>query len=172
MGRKAIDITGNKYGKLSVIKKSHSTKMGMYWECQCECGEICYATQTDLNRGRRNFCEKCNDEKSHNSILTDLYFRYKRGGLKRKHVFKLTITEFKRIISQNCVYCGIEPKQIHYKKGMRYSLIYNGIDRQNNNIGYTLDNSVACCKFCNLAKSRFDLNEFIEWLNTIKTKQL
>lgn len=171
MGRKAIDITGNKYGNLLVIKKSHSVRKGMYWECKCECGEICYATQTDLNRGRRNFCKNCGTIKSHDSILNDLYVRYKKGSIKRGYQFDLSISDFKKLISSNCYYCGIEPKQKHYKNGMRYGLIYNGIDRQNNNFGYILENCVPCCKFCNFAKSRFNEKEFIEWLNFIKTNK-
>ncbi len=170
MGRKAIDITGNKYGKLTVIKKSHSDKRNLYWECVCECGELCYVNSSDLKRGRTNYCKRCNDKKSRNSILNDLYVRYKRGSLRRGYEFELSINEFKTIISQNCNYCGIEPKQIHNKKGMRYELIYNGIDRKNNDKGYILDNCVPCCKFCNFAKSKFDLNEFNEWLISIKNK--
>lgn len=170
MGRKSIDITGKKYNKLTVIKKSYSTKKGLYWECECECGEICYATSSDLKRGRINFCKRCNDEKSNNSILNVLFKTYESGALRRGYDFKLDINEFEKLIHLNCHYCGVEPKQILKKQGMRYKLIYNGIDRKNNEIGYVLDNCVPCCKFCNFAKSKFNLNEFKEWLVIIKNK--
>jgi len=36
-------------------------------------------------------------------------------------------------------------------------VIYNGIDRVNNTLGYTEENSVPCCKTCNLAKRTLTL---------------
>lgn len=168
MGRKANNIIGEKYGKLTVIKRGYSDKKNLYWECKCECGELCYVTSSDLKRGRVNFCKKCNNEKSEKSALLILYNQYKKGSIKRGYKFDLTLNEFNKIIKQNCYYCGSEPKQKYHKKGMRYSVIYNGIDRQDNNIGYILGNCVPCCKFCNLAKSRFNLDEFIEWIESLK----
>lgn len=169
MGRKLNNIIGNKYGNLTVIKKSHYKKKNLYWECKCECGEICYATSSDLKRGRKNFCNNCNREKSKKSVLNILYNNYKRGAIKRGFDFELNINEFEKIIHSNCYYCGIEPKQILNKKGMREQLIYNGIDRINNDFGYTINNSVPCCKFCNFAKKGFNINEFKEWLIIIKS---
>lgn len=168
MGRKVNDITGNKYGTLTVIKKSHYKKHNLYWECECECGEICYATSTDLKRGRKNFCNNCNIKNSKKSVLNVLFKNYERGAVKRNLNFDLTIDDFEKIIHSNCYYCGVEPKQVLKKKGMREELIYNGIDRIDNDLGYTLNNSVPCCKFCNYGKKGFDVNEFKEWLNTIK----
>lgn len=52
MGRKLIDITGNKYGKLTVIEYSGKEK----WLCQCECGNKTYATGTGLRSGKRVSC--------------------------------------------------------------------------------------------------------------------
>ena len=42
--QKIIDITGNKYNMLTVLKYVHSEKIGTkhrtYWKCQCDCGNI------------------------------------------------------------------------------------------------------------------------------------
>lgn len=39
-----IDITGNKYNKLTVLEFDHSekirTKNRTFWKCQCDCGNI------------------------------------------------------------------------------------------------------------------------------------
>ena len=35
-----------------------------------------------------------------------------------------------------------------------------GSDRVDNSKGYTMENSVPCCKFCNLGKSVCDVQEF------------
>lgn len=40
-------------------------------------------------------------------------------------------------------------------------LTYNGIDRLDNSKGYTIDNSVACCSKCNIAKGTDTKEEYI-----------
>ena len=45
--------------------------------------------------------------------------------------------------------------------------IYNGIDRIDNNKGYTIDNIVPCCHICNQAKSSFTLQEFQDWIEKV-----
>ena len=48
------DITGFKFGRLTVIKKTNTKSVrksdsGAYlWECKCECGNICYYSRYSL----------------------------------------------------------------------------------------------------------------------------
>lgn len=35
---KALDITGQKFGKLTAIKRGPSKNNKTYWYCQCDCG--------------------------------------------------------------------------------------------------------------------------------------
>lgn len=37
---KVVNIAGQKFGRLTVIKKVEVEKRGAYWECKCECGNI------------------------------------------------------------------------------------------------------------------------------------
>ncbi len=41
-GNKLIDLTGKRFNKLTVIKrtKNKSSVAGTYWDCKCDCGEI------------------------------------------------------------------------------------------------------------------------------------
>lgn len=48
--------------------------------------------------------------------------------------------------------------------------INNGIDRIDNNKGYTIDNVVPCCKMCNQAKNDYTLQEFQDWVEKIYNK--
>lgn len=168
MGRKLNDITNIVFKSLKAIRiVGKNSKRESLWECQCDCGNICYATSSDLNRGRYQFCKICNTKKSKQSPLLAHYSLYRRGADRRNHQFNLTIDEFVSIMKLNCYYCGTEPKQIFKKKGLIHDSIYNGIDRKNNKIGYTIDNCVPCCKFCNLVKNRFTINEFNDWIDRI-----
>lgn len=171
MGRKVKDIKGQKFDSLLVIGEGYRDGKNLYWELQCDCGEITYATSTDLNRGRRNFCKKCGEKKSYLTALNCLFGNYIRGAEKRDLEFTLTFEEFEKLINQNCEYCEIPPKQIYTKKGLKSEVIYNGIDRQDNTIGYTKANSISCCKHCNFAKRESSIEEFLEWLEYLKSRK-
>ena len=55
---KFIDETGNKYGKLTVLKKSNNkTSSGcIKWLCQCDCGNITEVSGDVLRRGKTISC--------------------------------------------------------------------------------------------------------------------
>ncbi len=59
-----------------------------------------------------------------------------------------------------CNYCGLKPQFPHTR---------NGIDRIDSSKGYTEDNCVACCVFCNRAKNDYTLGEFKEWIIRVYT---
>lgn len=42
--------------------------------------------------------------------------------------------------------------------------VFNGLDRVDNKVGYTLDNVVPACKICNHAKVDMSYDEFMEWV--------
>lgn len=63
-----VDITGNKYGKLTVLgynaeytqEKRKTTKdRGSYWNCQCECGNICIRSRESLLSPNYSTCHEC-----------------------------------------------------------------------------------------------------------------
>lgn len=76
------------------------------------------------------------------------YSRYKTSARVRKYYFELTLEEFSKLIYQRCYYCGSEE--------------FIGIDRKDNKKGYTVENSVSCCKECNFSKHTQNASEFIE----------
>ena len=43
----------------------------------------------------------------------------------------------------------------------------NGIDRVDSSKGYTLENSVPCCKYCNIAKHTMTSTEFYAWVRRV-----
>ena len=48
---------------------------------------------------------------------------------------------------------------------------YTGIDRYDNTLGYTLENSVPCCKQCNRIKTDMAASEFAERLERIVARR-
>lgn len=66
--RQSIDISGNKYGRLTAIKLSHRTNdsNGMpyrqYWLCVCQCGNEKTIHKTLLTTGKTRSCGCLRDE--------------------------------------------------------------------------------------------------------------
>lgn len=87
-------------------------------------------------------------------ITKHLYRRYRYDAIKRGKVFNLDIDVFATIIECNCHYCGKAPEQVYCQKGQYKidSIVYNGVDRKDNDYGYVAGNVVPCCKSCNQAK--------------------
>lgn len=51
------DLTGRKFGKLTVIEKTEKIKNGsIVWKCKCDCGGTICASTRDLNQGRIKSC--------------------------------------------------------------------------------------------------------------------
>lgn len=66
---------------------------------------------------------------------------------RRELVFTLSEAEYYKMISSSCYYCGGKDNI--------------GIDRVDNSIGYTPENSKPCCTWCNKMKLDKSENEFV-----------
>ena len=89
---------------------------------------------------------------------------YKNRAKKRGYIFDLTEEQFFSLTQKDCYYCGAKPNNISKYLGCSGDYLYNGIDRINNNGGYTIDNVVPCCKICNMAKNNLTLQEYKDWI--------
>ena len=55
--RKVIDITGNRYGRLVVIRRFESNKQGhIMWDCVCDCGKSVVVSGNNLKNGHTKSC--------------------------------------------------------------------------------------------------------------------
>lgn len=53
--RQLIDITGQKFAKLTVIERAGSDKWGCaLWKCQCECGNLTIVRGSKLRRVKQS----------------------------------------------------------------------------------------------------------------------
>tara|TARA_R110002020_G_scaffold306484_10_gene522443 strand:- start:744 stop:1142 length:399 start_codon:yes stop_codon:yes gene_type:complete len=124
-------------------------------------------TCNECNKETDNFykkdikCRKCKNERCKSS-LSHRFHNSKRSAKERGYVFELTKQEYGKITNSNCIYCG-ELDGNEKKK-------YVGIDRVNNNDGYTISNCVPCCKICNSMKSNLTYYQFINHVEKIFKK--
>lgn len=143
--------------------------------CKCEiCGENFTMRPSILRRGGGRYCSKKCFGAAHalpegHASRNVVFGKYRTRATERGHSWELSLEEFCRLTRQKCHYCGLPPETVFLKKECRGSFVYNGIDRKDNKVGYTSDNSVPCCKMCNFAKRDFSYDTFVKWLRRIRT---
>jgi len=84
--------------------------------------------------------------------MQNVFYNYQKSAARRNLDFQITYEQYVELVKHPCYYCGIvdESKQ------------FNGIDRQDANIGYILSNCVSCCTTCNMMKGTHDDTTFIK----------
>lgn len=185
MSAKRIDHKGQKYNHLTMLypTRSGGAGKGVYWMAQCDCGAMKEVRGTEARLGYIKTCGKCeyhsglvkaaaaksSINKDPKRPLRDVYMRYAHGAIYRNYEWKLTPEQFEEIVTKNCTYCQAPPRE--YKrakrkgKGAGFRAVCNGIDRINNQLGYTLDNCTACCPTCNRMKGTMDIVEFAKQIS-------
>jgi 5-methylcytosine-specific restriction endonuclease McrA len=99
-----------------------------------------------------------------------LFLNYRNQAHKRGHTWELSERDFLSITQRECHYCGAEPAQVYERVDTgkpSAPFIYNGVDRVDNNEGYTLANCVPCCGHCNKAKLERSAADFVEWIKRV-----
>lgn len=56
MGRKAIDLTGKKFGYLTAIQKDTCVNKNARWICKCDCGNTISVESQKLRKGNTKSC--------------------------------------------------------------------------------------------------------------------
>jgi hypothetical protein len=191
MSRPFIDLTGRKFGDLTVIsrdvdKQKSTTGHATFWHCRCICGKMTSVRYYGLThrKGSSNqgtvSCGCIRGRRLHKEYRRDLpaafgclVASYKKSARQRGLPYTLTLDEFYDLTKGNCQYCGCEPgqfKTLHSPPTTKYmypSYTYNGIDRVDSSKGYVQGNVVPCCIHCNRAKRAMSVDEFLAWVDRV-----
>ena len=166
---KLLDLTNKRFGKLivtGIIERRYNRQV--YHKCICDCGNINWVQTGDLTHNRTTNCGCSRKLEYGKASRNRTLKRYQRQAEERNLSWDLTDEQFDNITSQSCYFCGILPNNKTNHLHSNGHFVYNGIDRLNNKLGYTIDNVVPCCKFCNRAKGTGTLEDFTIWLKHIK----
>ena len=172
-----MEPIGLVYGAWRVVELSHSIRCTSgtrrVWKTVCtNCGMVRLKTTDKL--GRLLTCKSCRMMPKGEAGLNELFLRYKIGSSRNGRNFSITIGQFRAITSRDCHYCGRKPASVcicnKYNPARKTDwggYIYNGIDRKNNTVGYTILNCISCCYICNRAKSSMAYDEFIAYVSAL-----
>jgi hypothetical protein len=91
----------------------------------------------------------------------------------KKKQFSGSFEDFIKLVSSLCHYCGCGPDSITSSCKTKHGVgafKHLGLDRVDNDKGYTLDNVVPCCFQCNNAKWSYKLDVFEKWIISVYNK--
>lgn len=184
---KIRDITGEVFGRLTVINFSRSKIVGKikpvkkrFYLCKCICGkEIEVGRDNLINLGTQScgclakeLVLKRNKEKRlpDNASLWNLGYKYHLRDAKVRNIDSfISPTQHKEITSQNCYYCDDPPsKKTH--RNLHGEIFRNGIDRIDSTKPYIIDNIRPCCGTCNYMKLQMSEDEFFKHIQKINKR--
>jgi len=184
-------FVGQRFGKVVVTSFSHSEKRDKkereyyFYNYKCDCGNEGVTGKHTLLQAKDYSCKACRgvdlgirskvSSKKYDDPVeakcSIVYSNYKSRAKRKGWGMSLNFEEFKNLVTQDCHYCGLEPKMCRMdraKSRQGLSRVYfNGIDRLDSMEGYTLDNSVTCCEDCNKAKRNLSPEQFLELVRRI-----
>lgn len=175
-------LVGQQFGQLTVtelvgVKSKGAGSREKAWRCLCTCGNYITIGQGNLKSGNTRSCgcaklasakhkerlrAYAENRVTDSTAIKDLSYYFRRNARVRNLPFELTLDDITSLTQQNCAYCGISPANL-----FRGAYWYNGIDRIDSNIGYTVTNCVPCCGECNRAKGPRSLEDFLLWVEKV-----
>lgn len=168
------------FGNLTTIEYDSSKQA---WKCLCKCGKISYRNSTSLKKAKYPSCGcKRNIKNTLPNMLSlkrSVMLTYKINARKKNLVFNLDELQTFDLLSKDCIYCGTPPSnqiRTRKRKGRLYRpdrisiFKYNGIDRIDSKIGYTLENCVPCCVICNISKNDMSFTDWKLWISKVYSK--
>ncbi len=171
------DLLGKRFGGLIVLEAFSKGRVKL----KCDCGKTFIANRTiksNMQVGKATSCgcrihyseiTKRSSTLSYNTMA----YSTRRSDAKRRLIqWEITKEYWNSITMKPCHYCGTEKSnrikgRIRRDGSQSPDYLYNGIDRVNNDIGYTINNCVPCCKNCNFMKRKLSVEEFFNHIKKI-----
>lgn len=145
------DVIGTVY---HLFKNNKKVKKYLF---KCITCDNTITVQKSHFRTRLGYCRSCSKTIPYSAAFKLM----QRAANQRNLPCELTLEDYKSFTKLPCYYCN-DP--INWKDRAKHQQGISSymIDRKDNSLGYTKDNSVACCSRCNRAKHTSSEQEFIE----------
>ncbi len=178
---RALDFTGQVFGRLTVLERI-IIRQSSHFRCRCKCGAERVVRGQSLRNGHTQSCgcirigRPSPLRKPTDAAFNKLLDAYRRNARAKGHDFSLSRDEALRLFTSPCFYCGLPPSAVCTVRpssttGYSSSFTYSGIDRVDNDKGYTPENTVPCCWECNRRKGRSSREHFLGWVLKVAREQ-
>lgn len=198
-GKRAIALAGDVHGGMTLKSFSHVDKNGnACWNFICHCGKEATNRLHAMKKGTVKSCgclswryNIVTEASIINGVINKVYKRYVKRHELISEELCISREKFYELSQKECYYCGKFKSNRHNptfnNKGIMYPSVdtntsthidfpsvyyeYNGLDRVENEKGYTENNVVTCCRWCNQMKLDRSQNEFFEHISNIYNKR-
>lgn len=162
------DLSNKRFGSVIAKKYLRTAEDGRaIWLCQCDCGNNVEIGTHKLKRNKSTSCGCVQNARGINRIVKSAYKNHLRGARIRGYISSLSISEYAKIASNNCVYCG--NMSIRINPDTNSKIGFNSVDRINNEPYYKLENTQAVCFVCQRMKSDMSHLDFLTHVLQIKS---
>lgn len=171
MSNKLKDLSGQQFGKLTIIERHTNKGRAVRWKALCECGNISYPNTSNLIRGRAKTCGCLYKIRGKNNprwtgyeeISGRYWYKIRDGARTRNLEFNITIEDIWNLFikqDRKCALTGIEIDVINcgHRNSMKCTA---SLDRIDPNKGYVIDNVWWVHKKINQIKMDINKDEFI-----------
>ena len=175
-GQNKVNLVGQKFCMLSVIKDAGSSKTGLaLWECKCDCGNLIVISGYYLRTGRRKSCGCRNFRRrgsenpkwsGHEEISGSYWHSIKSGAISRNLKMEVSIKQaWNKFLEQEkkCALTGLELQMCKSHVEKRHANTQTAsLDRIDSSKGYVLGNIQLVHKDINRIKMDLDTGYFVE----------
>ena len=173
------DLTGRTFTNLTVKGFSGIVARRSHWRCLCSCGRETFVDGSKLLSGhtrscgciRRGMAQPWHRKEYGRSVRNRVVWQYRTNAKSRGVSFDLTDEEIDSLFASDCWYCGRPPSLTATRPKSYGEFTYNGIDRIDSFLGYTMGNVLPCCMECNYRKSAQPQQEFLLWVRRVAEHQ-
>jgi len=171
-----IDLTGQIFGRLTVIEYSHTLSCRAYWKCLCECGNEKIIDSGSLKRHKTKSCG-CVGIKQYRSNspnwtgvgdMPGSYWRKcKNSANERNLLFNITKEYLWDLFLAQGGKCALTGVELKFKSHSFNSDGTASLDRINSHKGYTIGNVQWLHKDVNFMKQDMSQQDFINYSKLI-----
>lgn len=166
-----VDLTGNIYGRLTVLRMNVD-KPYARWLCLCECGNEYVASSHGLKHLKVSQCRECSCPRQPVTQLQQAYWSGLKSGAKRRGIkFSITKEYSYRLFLKQRRKCKLSGVDIAFAATSRRHKVNRettaSLDRIDSTRGYIKGNVQWLHKDVNMMKTKLTQDEFKEYCRLI-----
>ncbi len=179
------NLTGKRFGMLTVVKEATNKKGRRRWLCKCDCGGELDSLQGSLVHGRTVTCG-CRKKLLGNNnanwtgyeCITGSQWALMRNNARHRNlVFDIKIEQAWELFTKQNGKCALSGVQLTFSKSYNRELAYSertettaSLDRIDSSIGYVVGNLQWVHKHINLMKGSLSTEDFIKYCRLVASK--
>ncbi len=141
------------------------------YRVSCVCGNEQTINGSDLRKSNSCGCIRKAYLGEGESARRVIWRSYVAAAENRGLEWSLSVEQFNSLILGVCTYCGESATRRKPSPTLRSTVLANGIDRMDSELGYTAENCVSCCCDCDRMKMNRSLGEFLSRIEKIHKYQ-